>query len=487
MYILAYPASPDQIIYLDAYGNQYIAKGGSLPWRINNPGLVQSHSHVARKNGSIGACGPYAIFATPEQGHQALSSWLHLKKYSNSTVKAIAKHYQPYDYEGFVQKLDALTALPVHKKIKSFSSYDFACLKRALEKLCKYVALGNEEQFLLPKIIGKIEHGKGKEDSYLISGDIILSKSEVIEWINARRLDASIVHETNGNIHIRSRPGHSFWHLRGSPLTGNPILDTPIATLVRTVGSHRPGQCIWGFINGIGNTKADALHSIEIISAAAGGETVLSLPNDTSWWWIDLLVCIPLKCAIDTFTVTLAVSFFRYLLSLSRQDQVPAVIFVHSQGAIICKHALELLSPSERSELRIFTFGGGSFIAPGKSHADSHNYASAADFVCRLGSPHLQILALESYSAHKKGKSREELIQDLAMRDALLHIDSLDSSIIQKYANERIHYYEQEFEKLSNVTVLDSDFGCNWQHGFENKCYQNVVQSIIKKYQSGRS
>jgi hypothetical protein len=60
------------------------------------------------------------------------------------------------------------------------------------------------------------------------------------------------------------------------------------------------------------------------------------------------------------------------------------------------------------------------------------------------------------------------------MRDALLHIDSLDSSIIQKYANERVHYYEQEFEKLANVTVLDPDFGCNWQHGFDNKCYQNA-------------
>jgi hypothetical protein len=36
MHILAYPVEDDQILYLDAYGNQYIAKGGSLPWRINN-------------------------------------------------------------------------------------------------------------------------------------------------------------------------------------------------------------------------------------------------------------------------------------------------------------------------------------------------------------------------------------------------------------------------------------------------------------------
>lgn len=114
------------------------------------------------------------------------------------------------------------------------------------------------------------------------------------------------------------------------------------------------------------------------------------------------------------------------------------------------------------------------------------NQCIANDLVCRLGSPRLQILALEDYTARKKGRSREELIQNLAIRDSLLYIDSLDSSIIQKYAKERIRYYEQEFEKLSNVTVLDPDFGCNWQHSFENKCYQNAIQSIIKKYQSKR-
>ena len=78
----------------------------------------------------------------------------------------------------------------------------------------------------------------------------------------------------------------------------------------------------------------------------------------------------------------------------------------------------------------------GSFIPSGKSHPDSHNYASAADLICRLGS-HLQILALEDYVAHKKSCSREELIKNLAMRDALLQIDSLDITVIQKYAKRK--------------------------------------------------
>lgn len=182
MFILAYPEDPEQIAYFDSYGNKYIVKGGSLPWRINNPGLVLSHSHVAKRNGSIGVFGPFAIFATPEQGRRALSSWLSLKKYFNSTIKAIAKHYQPHDYEGFILKLCGLAALPIHNKIKSYSSYDFALLKSTLEKLCKFIAVGDEEQFLLPKIIGKIEY-EGKEDAYLIGDNILLSKAETIKWI----------------------------------------------------------------------------------------------------------------------------------------------------------------------------------------------------------------------------------------------------------------------------------------------------------------
>ena len=191
---------------------------------------------------------------------------------------------------------------------------------------------------MLPKIIGKIEHGNGIEDSYLISDDIILSKSEAIEWIQSHRLDASIVHEANGKVHIRSRPGHSFWQIRGSPLTGNPIPDKPVATLVRTVGTHRAGQCIWGFINGISNTKVDALRSTEIISTAANDEAVLSMPNDTSRL-LDLFACGALKCGMDIPIIMLAVHFLRYLLSLANAGthKVPVIIFAHSQGAIILR------------------------------------------------------------------------------------------------------------------------------------------------------
>lgn len=51
--------------------------------------------------------------------------------------------------------------------------------------------------------------------------------------------------------------------------------------LNRTVGKESQNQCIWAFINGISNTKDEALESAEIISKVTNGEVVLSMPNDT--------------------------------------------------------------------------------------------------------------------------------------------------------------------------------------------------------------
>src|ERR1700680_3575315 len=116
-----------------------------------------------------------------------------------------------------------------------------------------------------------------------------------------------------------------------------------IETLVRTVGKRKPGQCIWGFINGIHNTKEEALESAGMISAAADGEAVYSLPNDTALLGIkDLVETAMLKLTITTPIVLWAAQFFRYLLSLAQEDKIrpPVILFAHSQGAIITEHAV---------------------------------------------------------------------------------------------------------------------------------------------------
>jgi hypothetical protein len=486
MYKSAYRFDDETIFYFDGNGNKYVARGGSLAWRLNNPGLVHSHSHVAISK-SIGSCGRYAIFANAQDGHRALSDWLHCKKYYQSTLKAVAIRYRPTNPSQFIDEVVALSALASNRKLSSLNNQEFERLLKVIEKSCGYLPLGNEEFALLPKINAKIENAGDQKDTYLVGNNVILSKNEAIEWIRSHRLDGVVVHELGGAIRLRSRPSHRIMNIH-IPAVAFQILPNVIGqidTLVRTVGEYRPGQCIWGFINGIFNNRKDALESANLITKAANGERVLFMPNDTAFLG-DLAECLVLKCGQDTLNIGWTVKFFRYLLSLSVEDRVTVVIFVHSQGAIFSEHALELLSPQEREQLRIVTFGGGSFIAPGKSHTESHNYVSAADLI-PAASPNLQRMALRRYYGHKQNLSQQQVIMDLALEDSLFYLDSSETASVDAYLKKCVRYYEDVFLQLSNVTVLDPDPDSRWKHRFDSICYQVVLEKTIQKYQREQS
>lgn len=484
MYVQAYRYDDKVIFHFDSAGNKYVATGGNLAWRINNPGLVRSRSHFSRSQGSVGCCGPYAIFANPQDGQNALIAWLRSKKYLNSSLRLLAVHYEPANPEAFAAKLSSLSKISPDRTIKSLNDTEFQSLVKGIEKLCGYVKLDNEAFNLLPKIMAKIENGTGKEDTYLLEDNTVLSKNEAIDRILKHRLDAVIVHERNGGLHLRSRPHHCIWNIKIHESV-IPSSEGKIDPLVRIVGEKRPGQCVWAFINGIDNTKEEALESAERISKATGGEEVLSMPNDTIHWLYDFLTCIVLKTSIDTHMIDWTVKFLRYLVHKAKQETDPpsVIIFAHSQGAIYLEHALELLSSSEKSSLRIFTFGGGSFLASGTCHPDSHNYASAADYVSRGGSPNHQLLALERYYSRKKGLSDREIAAKLAYGDAMLHLDSTDKTLLNTFIAERTTYYEKEFFAIKNVTILDPDPDSKWKHAFKSECYQNEMKAIVKKYQ----
>lgn len=465
-----------------------MASGGSLAWRLNNPGLVRSHSHFSRSNGSIGHCGCYAIFPDPQQGRKALLAWLHAKKYYDSTLKTIASYYQENSPDVYLNRLSSFIKISPDKKLKFLTKHEFDCLVLGIEKLCGYTPTGNESFSLLPKIIAKIECGVDREDLYLIGDTKILSKEEALQWVLSHRLDAVIVYEENNKTHLRSRPNYSFQKIKiyANKLLPSALEGKEIDALVRITGEKKSGQCIWSFINGIDNTKEEALASATLISQAAGGERVLSMPNDTIWKGIDLCVCFVLKLSANTPLVAWTVKFLKYLLAIAGLETKvpPVIVFAHSQGAIYIEHALELLTPHERNQLRIFTFGGGSFIASGMSHPDSHNYASAADYVCPFGSPYLQYLALKRYYELKNGLSEQQVIHQLAYADALLDLDSIDPETIAKYTKIREQHYEKEFSKIRNITILDPDPGSKWKHEFSSECYQTTIQSIIKRYQN---
>jgi hypothetical protein len=423
MYKFACKCDDKIVCYFDTLGNKYTASGGNLAWRIRNPGLLRSRSLAKARNKPIGCYDGLAIFAEPEQGFEALSDWLRSKKRQSSSLVTIAKYYNPSNLDLFTTSLTEIVGVPHTQKVGALSKQEFEKLLIAISKCCSYQAIGDENFSLLPKISAKIENGKdSNQDTYLIGADTILSKAEAIKQVLSHQLDAVVVHDHAGNMHLRSRPLHCIQHFHLKKEAAFPFKDQ-IEVLARSIGEKKPNQCVWGYINGIANTKDEALESAMKISTAAQGDLILSMPNDQILWGIGNFVgCLVLKFSIDTPIVDLAVKFFRHLLKSASVDSIhpPIIVFAHSQGAIIAEHALEHLEPKERNKLRIFTFGGGSFITPEKCHPDSHNYVSASDIIPSTGSPNLQNIALELYYGNKKRISQDQVINKLVMRDARL-------------------------------------------------------------------
>lgn len=470
----------DTAFYIDAFDYRYAAKNGNLSWRINNPGLVKHHCRHAKKNGSIGAWEKFAIFSNPRQGHQSLKDWLQSKTMMQCDLFGIAKHYQITSPEQFTQSLAGSSKIPPKTKLKDLTEPEFEALVTSIENLCGFNRVGNEEFYLLPKIAAKIEC-PDKEDLYLVGKDITLTQEEAIKWIISHRLDAVIVRHSSGT-HLRSRPRY---HMQTLKLTWEQHCEATgeLDILARMIGERGPDQCIWGFINGIRNTREEAIESSNLISKKVGNELVISLRNDQVLWGAkEASVALLLKMGIDTPIVKNAVLFLRYLLSLSEnKENSPIVLFAHSQGAAITEHAIALLSKQERQQIRIFTFGGWSFIAPGAAHPDSHNYASVGDLIPRVGSYNSQYFAIRRYEGLKESLIDDEIIRRLAFGDAIQDLDCLDPYVHERYAQERCKFYSSEFEKIRNVTVVDSR--SMWEHSFKNESYQNIVLEKIEKYQ----
>jgi hypothetical protein len=74
------------------------------------------------------------------------------------------------------------------------------------------------------------------------------------------------------------------------------------------------------------------------------------------------------------------------------------------------------------------------------------------------------------------------MIQQLAFRDAILELDSIDSEVIKKFTEGRVRYYQDMFARIKNLTILDPDSDSRWKHEFVSDCYQRTVRQIVQKY-----
>ena len=72
---MAFRYSGGAVFYFDRDGNKYIAAGSNLAWRINNPGLVRSHTHFSRRQWIDRKLWILRDFFQSLQGGKALAAW----------------------------------------------------------------------------------------------------------------------------------------------------------------------------------------------------------------------------------------------------------------------------------------------------------------------------------------------------------------------------------------------------------------------------
>src|SRR3990167_6739091 len=78
MYKKACYFDDDIVFYFDEFDRKYVAEGGALAWRLNNPGLLTSHSVEKVFHRAIGSYHQLAIFPDYRTGKVALIEWFRL-------------------------------------------------------------------------------------------------------------------------------------------------------------------------------------------------------------------------------------------------------------------------------------------------------------------------------------------------------------------------------------------------------------------------
>lgn len=276
MFIHFFCFNEDIIFYFDSSDNKWIAQGGSIAWRTNNPGLLQAHQLI--RHASIAHHHRVAILPSVETGTAALYLWLLESNCKNKFLLRIANHLQPESPQKCLEQLCLLTGLEENFLRSQMSGEILTKLVKAIKKLSGFEEFESKKFIKLPRVLVRYYSEDRKADHYLTSSNDFLRKSEAIDWIEEHRLDAVIVHKKNGTLYLRARPGHHLDRIKMSSEEYGKEHDFDEA--IRDVGTSQEGQCIWGFINGIWNRDIWARNATEMISKMTGGQKVWSLINN---------------------------------------------------------------------------------------------------------------------------------------------------------------------------------------------------------------
>jgi hypothetical protein len=473
------------VFYYDSEDTKYIAKGGSLAWRLNNPGLISSHNSITRDFKIIGSCKGFAIFPSTLIGKAAHRTWIISSKYYDEPLVEIAKYYNPSHPEAFLKQLSTTTSLEPACKPRTLKRKDFESLLLTIQELAGFRKEQKGEFYPLPKITGKIHSHNQKIDLYITDSPSLLTRAEAIDLIETHKLDAVIVHKQNGIIYLRSRPGHHFdqIHLSEAQINSQKTFEDA----VRAVGKYHKGQCIWGYINGMSTPAEREKHCATLISKYAEGEHVWCLvnaPTCENWGTVKDLLSQKVHKINETQVVKNASQFFKFLIDISNQDlsHPPIVIFAHSQGALIADLALNYLTSAERNRIHIFTLGGASFIPHGKAHPDSHNYFSIADKIPLFASKESCRILLKLRDS-KKGLTPSQIIDECIKEDLIVYSqEPFNEETVSQFKQNKLKFYQRELANLENVTILERTTPDFCEHNFELPSYQAKIKEIVDHY-----
>lgn len=187
-----------------------IRRDGTWTWRNNNPGNIVK-GPKARKLGSIGTGGGFAVFPTFERGREALRSVL-TTSYPNTTLFRLVSHYAPKeenDVGSYRRMLKKFTGLSLQRIVKSLNADELDILMDGIQRIEGFRR--GDEEILGPakKIIDVKRNKKQRITGYLVEDLGLLSPVETVKGIISGEIDG-VVADRGGSTYIRTRPDSVF-------------------------------------------------------------------------------------------------------------------------------------------------------------------------------------------------------------------------------------------------------------------------------------
>jgi RHS repeat-associated protein len=170
----------------------------------------------------------------------------------------------------------------------------------------------------------------------------------------------------------------------GDGFKWNPSYSGPHSAICPMTGSHFV-NVEYLYINGILNSKTDAEEGARLVSNALGGVAVSPVWNSTKGFLTDVLGSILLHLGFQTHaTRKIAEAIVEALEKVGKNGFVEIVI--HSRGGLAFDMAQKLLTPEQKSQLNVTTFGSAKMINPQEFNS-AVNFVSTRDSVPFISDP----------------------------------------------------------------------------------------------------